>query len=103
VAGGLRRCLGCGVLIRGRSRCSVCRSQTERARSRGWVWSTRIVPMVLERDGHRCVLCGRPCPHPRHHHVDHIVPVLRGGSDALDNLRTVCAAFNLGGRCDGRQ
>lgn len=45
-------------------------------------------------------MCGRPCPHPRHHHVDHIVPLARGGTDDLRNLRTVCASYNLRGACE---
>lgn len=67
--------------------------------SRGWEWSKHIVPSILARDGHRCVMCGRPCPHPRHHHVDHIVPRARGGTDHPSNLRTVCSSYNLRGKC----
>lgn len=59
--------------------------------SRGWRWATVVVPAVLARDGHRCTSCGAPCPHPRHHPVDHIVPKHLGGTDALANLRTLCA------------
>ena len=68
-------------------------------RSRGWQWSTQIVPAVLARDNHACIICGRPCPHPTHHHVDHIKRRSEGGSDDPANLRTVCAAFNLRGVC----
>lgn len=75
-------------------------------RSRGWDWSTTIVPRILARDGHRCVMCGRPCPHADntttnagHHHVDHITRRSEGGDDSDGNLRTVCAAFNLRGEC----
>lgn len=72
--------------------------------SRGWRWSTVIAPAILERDGHRCALCGVPCPHATggrgHHDIDHIVAYSQGGSDAPDNLRTVCAHRNRGGiRC----
>lgn len=72
-------------------------------KSRGWKWSKEVVPKVLARDRHRCVLCGRPCPHPRHHDVDHILPRARGGSDAYANLRTVCASRNRGGECLGQE
>ena len=68
---------------------------------RGWNWATQIVPAVLARDRHTCVLCGKPCPHPRHHHVGHIVDRDHGGSDTdLRNLQTICASANL--RDDGR-
>ena len=39
-----------------------------------------------------CQRCGAPCPHPAHHDVDHVVPLRRGGSSNLENLRTLCRA-----------
>jgi 5-methylcytosine-specific restriction protein A len=87
---------GCGRLA-----CSV-HAQGRFSRSRGWNWSTVVVPAVLTRDSHRCVLCGRPCPHPRHHDVDHIVPRSQGGTDDGSNLRTLCRRANRGedGLCE---
>lgn len=60
----------------------------------------RIRAAALDRDGHACVECGAPCPHPRHHEVDHEVPLrwLREGDPRgrdLGNLRTLCAACHL--------
>ena len=56
---------------------------------------------VLARDNHRCVMCGRPCPHADptadktgHHHVDHISHDIPN-RDALSNLRTVCLKWNV--------
>jgi biotin operon repressor len=46
---------------------------------------------VLERDRHRCVLCGaRAGERGRWLEVDHVVEKLDGGSDELDNLQTLC-------------
>ncbi len=50
---------------------------------------------VLKRDLYRCRLCkatGVPLE------VDHVVPVARGGSDALDNLQALCVPCNRGKR-----
>jgi 5-methylcytosine-specific restriction enzyme A len=49
-----------------------------------WV---RLRQVALERDGHRCVVqgCGA-----RATVVDHIVSRRAGGSDSLDNLRSLC-------------
>lgn len=50
---------------------------------------------VLKRDHYRCRLCkatGIPLE------VDHVIPVARGGSDALDNLQTLCIPCNRGKR-----
>lgn len=53
---------------------------------------------VLRRDRFRCVLCGRSpatdltCVL----HVDHVVPISRGGKTTLDNLRSTCGDCNVG-------
>ncbi|HQR42597.1 MAG TPA: HNH endonuclease signature motif containing protein, partial [Gemmatales bacterium] len=59
----------------------------------------RINPFVVfERDNWTCWLCNTACdreaafPHPRSATMDHVVPVSKGGSHVLDNLR---CAHNL--------
>lgn len=42
---------------------------------------------VLVRDGYQCQGCGL---RGRDLEVDHIVPVVKGGSDDLDNLQLLC-------------
>lgn len=53
---------------------------------------------VLRRDRFRCVACGRsPANDLRCElHVDHVVPVSRGGTRAEDNLQALCSDCNLG-------
>ena len=53
---------------------------------------------ILSRDRFRCVLCGAS---PANYlncklHVDHIIPVSRGGNSETSNLRTLCSVCNLG-------
>lgn len=52
---------------------------------------------VLERDAFTCRYCGRS---PLHEgvviHVDHVVPVAKGGESTLDNLITACTDCNRG-------
>ncbi len=50
---------------------------------------------VLNRDGFSCRYCGRSAPDVDLH-VDHVIPVARGGTNDLDNLVTACADCNLG-------
>lgn len=45
---------------------------------------------VLRRDGFTCVACGFSDRSGRLLEVDHIVPEVLGGSDSVDNLRTLC-------------
>lgn len=51
---------------------------------------------VFSRDNHSCVKCGRKDMLS----VDHIIPVVAGGSDDLGNLQTLCRVCNSakGGR-----
>jgi hypothetical protein len=53
---------------------------------------------VMERDGWRCVLCGRGAKSdpPVELEVDHIVPVSKGGGDEEENLRALCLECNRG-------
>ena len=51
---------------------------------------------VMKRDGFRCVLCGRTANDGVVLHVDHILPIARGGKTELNNLRTLCEFCNLG-------
>ncbi|MBQ7300330.1 MAG: HNH endonuclease [Clostridia bacterium] len=51
---------------------------------------------IMTRDGHRCVICGRDASDGVKLHVDHIVPVSKGGMTVASNLRTLCEECNLG-------
>lgn len=50
---------------------------------------------IPKRDGHRCRSCGNTAEvEPLH--VDHIIPIAKGGKSDLDNLQTLCQSCNLG-------
>ena len=51
---------------------------------------------VLRRDGFRCAYCGRGEGEGVKLHIDHLVPVARGGLTELENLVTACATCNIG-------
>lgn len=50
---------------------------------------------VLERDGFRCRYCGLEASEAQLH-VDHVVPVSKGGTHGLENLVASCERCNLG-------
>ncbi|MDD5009587.1 MAG: HNH endonuclease [Syntrophorhabdaceae bacterium] len=54
--------------------------------------------LVKERDGFRCVLCGANPATGALLEIDHIIPRCDGGSNKLENLRTVCYDCNMGKR-----
>lgn len=47
---------------------------------------------VLERDGYVCVYCGDT---PDEFHIDHVIPVSRGGMTEFENLAASCPCCNL--------
>ncbi len=53
---------------------------------------------ILKRDGFKCQLCGMGQIDGVRLHVDHIIPVSKGGRTIPSNLRTLCEACNMGKR-----
>lgn len=51
---------------------------------------------VMHRDKFRCQLCGAREEDGVRLHVDHIIPISKGGTSDMDNLRTLCDKCNLG-------
>lgn len=51
---------------------------------------------VLKRDGFRCQICGSTQEDGVKLHVDHIIPVSKGGKTEMKNLRTLCDQCNIG-------
>lgn len=54
-------------------------------------WSDRR-DRVMQRDGYRCQECGERFADSRPLEAAHIVARADGGSDAMENLRTLCIA-----------
>jgi len=47
---------------------------------------------IVKRDGEKCYLCGKT---PKVIHLDHILPISRGGSDKPENIKIACKKCNL--------
>lgn len=56
----------------------------------------RLRADILRRDGYRCRMCGTSVQHGAVLHVDHVIPVSRGGLTVPENLQILCQACNLG-------
>jgi len=50
---------------------------------------------ILERDGYRCVICGKGKADGIELHVDHIKPKDFGGQATIENGQTLCAKHNF--------
>ena len=51
---------------------------------------------ILERDGRRCRMCGATVEDGVKLHVDHIIPVSKGGRTEPSNLQVLCSRCNRG-------
>ena len=64
-------------------------TKTRQERGYGKEWQ-KLRRLILRRDNHLCQPClanGRPTPAEQ---VDHIKPKAKGGTDAQDNLQSIC-------------
>ena len=51
---------------------------------------------ILRRDDYRCQICGITAKEGAKLHVDHIMPIAKGGKTTPDNLQTLCDRCNMG-------
>lgn len=51
---------------------------------------------VLKRDNFSCQICGITAKDGAKLHVDHIIPVSKGGKTVMSNLQTLCERCNIG-------
>jgi predicted restriction endonuclease len=58
-------------------------------------FSESLKKAILERDGYRCVICGRGKSEGVEIHVDHIIPKDGGGRATLANGQTLCSEHNF--------
>lgn len=98
-----RSCLGlpgqpCGRLFEGiGSRCPAHRQAVQRQRdlrrgtpsARGYDWTYQQNRRAVLATGEPCAWCGRPATT-----ADHVVPLAKGGTSALDNLIPCCRWCN---------
>jgi hypothetical protein len=50
---------------------------------------------ILERDGYKCVLCGKGLKEGVELHIDHIKAKDKGGKATIDNGQVLCAQHNI--------
>ncbi len=51
---------------------------------------------IFCKDDFKCQICGRSAKDGAILHIDHIIPISKGGRTEIDNLRTLCQSCNLG-------
>jgi 5-methylcytosine-specific restriction endonuclease McrA len=58
-------------------------------------FTPELKKLILERDGYKCVICGRTEKEGYELHVDHILPKDKGGKATLENGQTLCSICNF--------
>jgi HNH endonuclease len=75
-------------------------TETKTGRSVGSRYIPRDVMLkVVRRDGQMCQLCAKNVL-DNELHLDHVIPVSRGGTSTVENLRVLCAECNLKKKSD---
>ena len=49
---------------------------------------------IMERDNYTCQMCGKYMPDEVGLHIDHIIPIAKGGKSIPSNLRVLCSKCN---------
>ena len=107
-----RICPTCGdaLPISKRANAAYCSTACEQAahnatRKASWKTGERQERVsrayIIARDSGRCHLCRKKCS-PAEIHLDHLIPLSRGGTHEAANVRVACAACNLSKRADAR-
>ena len=66
--------------------------KTRRSKASNFTNNLLLRLFIFNRDGNRCRQCGST----EHLTIDHIISVYRGGSNAYENLQTLCNRCNAG-------
>lgn len=81
-----------------RAKRMICERQTRQNQIK--IEREKVTPSlrydVMRRDNFRCQICGSTASDGVKLHVDHIVPVSKGGKTTESNLRTLCDRCNMG-------
>lgn len=72
------------------------KSEAARRKRERTLMTDKLRYSILKRDGFRCRICGRTAADGVKLHVDHIIPVSKGGKTVPNNLRTLCETCNWG-------
>lgn len=73
----------------------ICKTKKTQSKRRKTNIPRGLRHEVFKRDNYTCVECGARKEDGATLHVDHKIPVSKGGTDELSNLQTLCSDCNL--------
>lgn len=86
---------GLGDIMVERIRCELLSDKPMKSKRRRTHVPKGMRHEVFKRDNYTCCECGARKSDGATLHIDHIIPVSKGGSDELSNLQTLCSDCNL--------
>lgn len=67
-----------------------------RAKNQRKLMTPALRKQIMERDNYTCQICGKYMPDKVGLHIDHIVPIAKGGKTVPSNLQVLCSRCNGG-------
>ena len=74
--------------------CTISQYNSKQQRK---VMSKALRDLIAERDNYTCQICGKYMPDGVGLHIDHIIPISKGGKSIQSNLQVLCS------KCNGRK
>lgn len=91
------KCRNCGYFFVSSKDKIYCSNKCIKKKSKRESRGLRLRFKILQRDNFTCKYCGRNVKDNNVKlHVDHKIPISKGGSNNVDNLITSCSDCNIG-------
>lgn len=74
-----------------------CTLSQYHAKNQRKLMTPRLRSEIAERDNYTCQICGKYMPDGVGLHIDHIIPIAKGGKSVPSNLQVLCS------KCNGRK
>lgn len=74
-----------------------CTLKEYNSKSQRKLMTKALRKQIMERDNYRCQICGKYMPDEVGLHIDHIIPISKGGKTVASNLQVLCS------KCNGRK
>ncbi len=71
-----------------------CPLNVYHAKNQRKLMTKELRQQIMERDNYTCQICGRYMPDKFGLHIDHIIPVSKGGKTIPSNLQVLCSKCN---------
>ena len=72
-----------------------CTTSQYYAKNQRELMTKQLRYQIMKRDNYTCKICGKCMPNGNDIHIDHIIPISKGGKTVPSNLQVLCSKCNL--------